>query len=126
MKSIFVDTSYWVARSNQRDRLYQNARELASQLGSTDLFTTELVLVKYLNYFSSFGSEMRQIIASTVQNIIEDVHIQMVWQSRDLFESGLDLYRVRLDKGYSLTDCVSMVVMRQVGIQEVLNNLYSR
>ena len=65
---------------------------------------------------------MRQITAIAVQNIIEDANTQMVWQSQDLFESGLDFYRARLDKGYSLTDCVSMVVMRQAGIQEVLTH----
>ena len=39
-----------------------------------------------------------------------------------MFESGLALYKSRLDKGYSLTDCVSMVVMRQERIQEVLTH----
>ena len=38
-----------------------------------------------------------------------------------MFESGLALYKSRLDKGYSLTDCVSMVVVRE-SIQEVLTH----
>jgi predicted nucleic acid-binding protein len=32
------------------------------------------------------------------------------------------LYPARLDKGYSLTDCISMNVMRRDGLSEVLTN----
>jgi predicted nucleic acid-binding protein len=32
------------------------------------------------------------------------------------------LYKARPDKGYSLTDCVSMQVMRQEGIAEILTH----
>jgi predicted nucleic acid-binding protein len=30
--------------------------------------------------------------------------------------------RQRSDKGYSLTDCISMIIMRQMGIAEVLTH----
>jgi predicted nucleic acid-binding protein len=43
-------------------------------------------------------------------------------QKQALFISGLTLYEARLDKSYSLTDCVSMVVMQQEEIQEVLTH----
>jgi predicted nucleic acid-binding protein len=43
-------------------------------------------------------------------------------QSRASFLSGLQLYRARPDKGYSLTDCVSMQTMRREGLTEVLTN----
>jgi uncharacterized protein len=36
--------------------------------------------------------------------------------------AGLTLYDSRLDKEYSLTDCVSMEVMRSRGIREVLTH----
>ncbi len=35
---------------------------------------------------------------------------------------GFELYNARLDKGYSLTDCVSMNVMREQNISEILTN----
>ena len=38
------------------------------------------------------------------------------------FEAGFTLYRARLDKGYSLTDCISMCTMQNGGITEVLTN----
>jgi len=38
------------------------------------------------------------------------------------FKAGVKLYGSRLDKGYSLTDCISMRVMEQRGIAQVLTN----
>jgi predicted nucleic acid-binding protein len=40
----------------------------------------------------------------------------------DLFLKGLDLYESRLDKGYSLTDCISMIVLRERRITDVLTH----
>lgn len=36
--------------------------------------------------------------------------------------TGFDLYQTRLDKGYSLTDCISMETMRHQGISDALPN----
>jgi predicted nucleic acid-binding protein len=54
--------------------------------------------------------------------MMESQTVEIVPQSTDSFRTGLDLYRTRLDKGYRLTDCISMQTMRQRGITEVLTN----
>jgi uncharacterized protein len=43
-------------------------------------------------------------------------------QDRELFLAALALYRRRHDKGYSLTDCMSMVVCTDLGITQVLSH----
>jgi len=40
--------------------------------------------------------------------------------SQELFERGLNLYRQRPDKDWSLTDCISFVVMREHGVTKAL------
>jgi len=40
--------------------------------------------------------------------------------SSELFEAGLELYRSRADKQWSMTDCISFVVMRREGITDAL------
>ena len=121
MRTLFVDTSYWIARSNRSDQWHQKARDVELELVNVELVTSELVLVEFLNYFCNFGAKMREKIAIATQKILDDPNIQIVWQTQTLFESGLALYNSRLDKGYSLTDCVSMVVVRE-SIQEVLTH----
>jgi len=37
-----------------------------------------------------------------------------------IFAGGLDLYRERPDKDWSLTDCISFVIMRQQQITDAL------
>ena len=48
--------------------------------------------------------------------------VRVVPQSREFFPSGLQFYRARPDKGYCLTDCISMPTMRRDGLTEVLTN----
>lgn len=44
------------------------------------------------------------------------------YASRETFLAGLKLYHARPDKGYSLTDCISMETMRREGLTDVLTN----
>jgi len=42
--------------------------------------------------------------------------------TRNEFLKGLELYASRLDKGYSLTDCISMNICREFDITEILTH----
>lgn len=46
--------------------------------------------------------------------------VEMVRASSPLFDQGLELYRTRLDKDWSLTDCISFVVMEGMGLTDAL------
>lgn len=48
MKSIFVDTNFWVAIINPKDQWHQRAVEKDSDLRPADRVTSELVLVEVL------------------------------------------------------------------------------
>ena len=68
------------------------------------------------------GAELRRAATQAVQKILADSRATVHPQSRESFLAGLELYRRRSDKGYSLVDCVSMNTMRREGIVEVLTN----
>ncbi|SRR5713226_2906024 len=46
--------------------------------------------------------------------------LEVVWVDRGLHDEALNLLCQRLDKGYSLCDAVSFVLMKRQGIQEAL------
>ena len=49
-------------------------------------------------------------------------NIEVLPQTRQSLLRGLDLYKARSDKSYSLTDCISMVTMRERNITSVLTH----
>ena len=57
-----------------------------------------------------------------VRRILSNQDVRVMEQSRDTFLAGLARYERRLDKGYSLQDCVSMNVMEAEGITGVLTS----
>jgi predicted nucleic acid-binding protein len=50
----------------------------------------------------------------------ENPNITLISQTSQQFQPGLELYKNRLDKNWSLTDCVSFKIMEQMGIYEAL------
>lgn len=120
MRTVFVDTFYWIARINPRDQWHQKARELSSSLKDSYLITSEAVLIELLNYFSEYGPEMRKAAAMIVRHIRDDPSRISVFPYT--FRDGLDMFEARLDKGYSMTDCLSMRVMRELELTEVLTH----
>ena len=82
--------------------------------------TTEAVLVEVLTRLSKYGPHFRAAAAEYVFRLRDDARLTIVPQSHALFDDGLALFRQRLDKNYSMTDCMSMVICLQRGITEVL------
>ena len=123
MPRYFVDTFYWIALLYRRDAWHVQVTEFSHSLTSGDvLFTTDAVMIEFLAVFSSSGPRMRQQAADQVDEIFADARVHMIELTRSLFLEGLTLYKARLDKEYSLTDCISMQVMRREGLTEILTN----
>jgi uncharacterized protein len=122
MKRIFADTFYWIALLNPKDQWNLSVNEIQPKIVSVQLVTTETVLIELLNYYSEYGSEMRQTVVDTVRDILVDLDIEYISHSPDIFLEALDFYEKRLDKGYSLTDCVSMLTMKTLNIHQILTH----
>ena len=65
---------------------------------------------------------MRRAAGDSVDAILASSAIRVIPQSRESFLTGLQLFRARPDKGYSLVDCISMQTMRREGLMEALTN----
>ncbi|MBP6822946.1 MAG: type II toxin-antitoxin system VapC family toxin [Acidobacteria bacterium] len=122
MKTVFADTLYWVSGLNQRDQWYDSVIRAEALLDDFQIVTTESVLIEVLNYHAEFKSYWRQAAVNLVRDILANPDIEVVLHSHDIFLNGLKLYESRPDKGYSVTDCISMNVMRERGISEVLTH----
>jgi uncharacterized protein len=122
MRRIFVDTLYWVAITSRKDQWHQAALKAGQTLAGCHWVTTDEVLTELLTAFCEAGSMLRQRATALVRDLHNDQTMTIYPQSRQTFLAGLTLYEARPDKGYSLTDCISMEAMRQEGISEILTH----
>jgi predicted nucleic acid-binding protein len=122
MKPVFADTFYWIALVNPRDNWHQTVLNYTYDHPNQTIITTDGIVEEVLNYASSRGFLMKQKALLLYKKMLQEPNIEVVSYNSQLRELGLELYEQRLDNGYSLTDCISMIVMRQMGIQEVLSN----
>jgi predicted nucleic acid-binding protein len=122
MRPLFADTFYWIALLNRRDVWYRRVVALSHTLGRRPFLTTEWVLVEFLAFYSAAGAMTRQRAAEKVRQILHDPRIHVLSPFQAMFLDGLALYESRPDKEYSLTDCISMQVMRREGLTDVLTN----
>jgi len=121
MKKIFSDTQYWIAIVNPGDSFASAAKAARLSIGEAFIVTTDEVLIEFLSALSK-GEHMRKQAAHMVRAILENPNVTVIPQTRDSFLKGLTFYETRSDKEYSLTDCISMNVMKDESLVEVLTN----
>jgi predicted nucleic acid-binding protein len=105
-----------------RDPFHGRVMSWGRNLGTLRLVTTDEVLTEVLNWFSGAGPYWRGKTATFVRNVRNDPDVAVLPQTRADFDAALALYEARPDKGYSLTDCRSMIALRALGVIEVLTN----
>jgi uncharacterized protein len=118
----FADTFYWIALIFPRDAFHAAVVSFSRTLGSVRLVTTDEVLSEVLSHFAGFGPYWRAKVAALAHDVRSDPEIDVLPQSRADFDAALALYEARPDKGYSLTDCRSMLAMKEHGLTEVLTH----
>jgi predicted nucleic acid-binding protein len=120
--AVFADTFYWVAVTTPDDNAYARALEFSRALAPERIVTTDEVLSEYLTFFSGMKPSVRRQAGANTAALLRNPRVIVIPQSRESFLEGLELYRARPDKGYSLTDCISMLTMRREGLTEALTN----
>lgn len=118
--TIFVDTSYWVALFNLRDKARIEAQALAIEYDNYVWVTTDAVLFETLNWFSKADSALRVFVAESIEAIISNERIEIVTSGRNWLIAATEFYRKRKDKQWSGVDCFSMLVMESKGIKDIL------
>lgn len=125
MREVFADTQYFVALLSEGDGAHEQALLHADDLAvrkDTRLVTTDAVLMEVLNTFARWGDQPRQQAAGFVSGLLVDPAALVVAQTRERLRSGIERYAQRLDKSWSIVDCVSMLVMEERGITEALTH----
>ena len=87
-----------------------------------DLVTTDEILTEFLTGISRVSPAVREQALNAVQEMLSNGRIRVIPQTRPSFLDGLNRFRRRLDKSYSLQDCIAMNVIETEGITEILTS----
>lgn len=119
-KQYFVDTGFLIALAAPRDQLHDQAFSVAQRVReeTASLLTTRAVLLELGAALS--GLRHRAIAADMLRAIEADPAMEIVALSDTLYSEALRMFSQHHDKEWSLTDCLSFVVMRARGLTEAL------
>jgi hypothetical protein len=113
----FVDTFALLAMLNPADARHEAAMRWFG--GSTrPLVITEWVLTELADALCAVRT--RQAAVAVERAMRSDRRVTIVESSARLFRRGFDLYAKRPDQEWSLTDCISFVVMKDRRITDAL------
>jgi uncharacterized protein len=117
LKPIFADSFYFIALFNAGDQAHSKAVRFAPT-SNPPLLTTAWILTEVADACASFPNRIQ--VVDFINRLIKIPRVKVVPFSMELFDRGLELYRSRPDKEWSLTDCISFVVMKDEGVADAL------
>jgi len=120
MNKVFADSGYWIALSRSSDALHQKAQYLARQFRDYKIVSSELVLVEYLNDMSKLGGGYRRMAVEAVKRLRNDRNVEIIPTTSQQFWEAVQYYDSRRDQRWSLVDCSSFLIMKELKIQNAL------
>lgn len=119
MNVVFLDTAFLIALVINDDVHHEAAIAWKKSLRGP-LLTTEYVLLEFADALC--GPPHRQKAIGTVQELRNDNDVQIVPASTARMDEGLNFFARYADKSWSLTDCISFVVMHRESVTDVLTS----
>ena len=117
MTACFAETFYFLALLNRRDDAHREAIAIAQSL-HRPIVTTGWVLTELADGLADTPGRMA--FPRFLERFRSDPRAEIVAMTDLLFDRAVGLYASRPDKAWSLTDCVSFVVMSDRGITDAL------
>lgn len=120
MKKVFADAGYWIAVVNPHEDLHNRALQVSGSLGPHMIVTSEMMLAEVAAYFSDKGPRLRQAVVDLIYSIRANPNGRVIPQASLQFQDALALYEQSRDKEWSLADCASFLIMREMEVTDAL------
>lgn len=115
--SVFADTFFFLAMLDSSDPAHNQAQEQAARPWK-EIVTTEFVLMELGNALSRVGD--RDAFLEVLALVRSTAVYRIIPAGPQAFSRAVEHFRSRMDKDWSLTDCSSMCVMRELGLKQIL------
>jgi len=117
MKPVFADAFFYAACLNRADQHHAKAVAFASRW-SGRMVTTRFVLIEVADALA--GSATRLKVPAFINALENDANVSIFEPRPALLQRALRLYEERPDKEWTLTDCISFVIMADEGLTDAL------
>jgi uncharacterized protein len=121
METIFLDAGYIIALEAEDDQHHESAihhwQTLSKKL--PPIVTTTYIFDEVLTFFSSRKRHAKAVEIG--KNLLESNLIELIQVDEELFQAGWEFFQQHKDKTFSLTDCISFVVMKDRKIKSALS-----
>src|SRR5258707_9293551 len=117
MTPVFADTSYFLAFLGEKDQYHERAVAWTRVLHAPVL-TTEYVVIEVGNSLTKGGD--RAAFMDFYSTLGQGAALEVIAASTELMHRGVKLFGERPDKAWSLTDCISFVLMSERSMHEAL------
>jgi predicted nucleic acid-binding protein len=114
----FIDTAFVQALFNRSDQYHEQAVGwLSLARGASELWTTGAVLLEIGNVLAASN---RKGASEFIRQSWQSPNFHVVSADDSILRRALQLFDDRPDKTWSLTDCMSFIVMADQGLTEAL------
>jgi len=117
MNVVFADTFFFIALLFENDEAHAQAQTIAAELAGR-IYTSVWVLTEVGDALAVPGR--RERFLPLLQFLRTNPLVTIVPMDQTLFDRGAALYDQRPDKAWSLTDCISFVIMQDNGLRDAL------
>lgn len=118
--TVFLDTGFAIALLSPRDTFHQPASRVAAKMkqNGVRVVTSDAVLLEIGAALAKLSH--RAAAVKLITALRSDPAVDIIGLDGHLFDAAFELFAQRRDKEWSLTDCVSFVIMGQRGIKQAL------
>jgi len=121
MRSVFIDTGFIIALESVTDKNHEKALQLWNELlkDLPEMVTTTYVIDEIVTFFNSRSRHAKAVEIGN--RLINSRSVQIIHVDQGLFDRGWEYFKQHDDKTFSMTDCISFIVMKEQGSESALS-----
>lgn len=120
MNELFLDAGYLIALEASDDQYHSDAVEywIDFRPAPVPLITTTFVFDEVVTFFNNRKNHSKAVELGN--KLLQSEFVELIGVDEGLFARGWDYFQNHTDKRYSLTDCISFVVIQDRTINSAL------
>jgi predicted nucleic acid-binding protein len=118
MNALFADAYFFIALLNPRDEAHHAAKLYVEPDLEQPLLTTTWILAEVGDAMAATSANRAAF--ADLYRLLDANAVAEILSGDQWLPGGLELYARRSDKSWSLTDCISFVVMQARGLTDAL------